>query len=60
MSNHMDKAERYWALVRKYPDLAEHADPRFLGEFYRKAAERYQRMAKEALDLADTGARRKD
>jgi hypothetical protein len=41
-------------------DLAEHAEPPFLGDFYRKVAERYWRMAKEALDLADAEARRKD
>jgi hypothetical protein len=62
MSNHTDKAEpeRYWTLMRKYRDLAEHADPPFMGDFYRKVAERYRRMAKEALDLADGEARRKD
>jgi hypothetical protein len=29
MSNHADKAERYWALMRKYHDLAEQAEPPF-------------------------------
>jgi hypothetical protein len=59
MSSHTDKAERYSKLMRKYRDLAEHADPPFMGDFYRKVAERYRRMAKDALDLADAEARRK-
>jgi hypothetical protein len=59
MSDYTDKAERYWALMRKYHDLAEHAEPKFLGDFYRKVAARYRLMAKEALDLADAEARRK-
>jgi hypothetical protein len=59
MSNYTDKAERYSTLMRKYRDLAEHADPPFMGDFYRKVAERYRRMAKEALDLADAEARLK-
>jgi hypothetical protein len=59
MSSHTDKAERYSMLMRKYRDLAEHADPPFMGDFYRKVAERYRRMAKESLDLADAEARRK-
>jgi hypothetical protein len=58
MSNHADKAERYWALMRKYQDLAEHAELPFMGDFYRKVAARYRMMAKEALDLADVEARR--
>jgi hypothetical protein len=58
MSNHADKAERYWALMRKYQDLAEHAELPFMGDFYRKVAARYRMMAKEALDLADAEARR--
>jgi hypothetical protein len=45
--------------MRKYRDLAEHADPPFMGDFYRKVAERYHRMAKDALDLGDAEARRK-
>jgi hypothetical protein len=49
-----------WTLMRKYRDLAEHAEPPFLGDFYRKVAERYRRMAKEALDLANAEARRKN
>jgi hypothetical protein len=57
MSNHADKAERYWALMRKYQDLAEHAELPFMGDFYRKVAARYRMMAKEALDLADAEAR---
>jgi hypothetical protein len=52
MIDHSEKAERYWALMRKYQDLAEHADPPFLGDFYRK-------VAKEARDLADAESRRK-
>jgi hypothetical protein len=58
MSNHADKAERYWALMRKYQDLAEHAGLPFMGDFYRKVAARYRMMAKEALDLADAEAHR--
>jgi hypothetical protein len=59
MIDHSEKAERYWALMRKYQDLAEHAEPPFLGDFYRKVARRYAAMAKEALDLADAESRRK-
>jgi hypothetical protein len=59
MIGHTEKAERYWALMRKYQDLAEHAEPPFLGDFYRKVARRYGVMAKEALDLADAESRRK-
>jgi hypothetical protein len=54
-----DKAERFWALMRKYDDLARHADPPFLGDFYRKIAARYRMMAKEALDLAEADKNRK-
>ena len=39
--------------MRKYDDLARHADPPFLGDFDRKIAARYRMMAKEALDLAE-------
>jgi hypothetical protein len=60
MSDQTDKVERYWALMRKYHELAEHADPPFLGDFYRKVAARYRLMAKEAIDLADGEARRKE
>jgi hypothetical protein len=59
MLDHTDKAERFWALMRKYHELAEHAEPAFLGDFYRKVAARYRMMAKEAFDLADASARRK-
>ena len=38
MLDHTDKAERFWALMRKYHDLAEQAEPPFLGDFYRKVA----------------------
>jgi hypothetical protein len=59
MIDHAEKAERYWALMRKYQDLAEHAELPFMGDFYRKVADRYRRMAKEAFDLADADSRRK-
>jgi hypothetical protein len=59
MIDHIEKAERYWALMRKYQDLAEHAEPPFLADFYRKVARRYGVMAKEALDLAEAESRRK-
>jgi hypothetical protein len=59
MVDHAEKAERYWALMRKYQDLAEHAEPPFLGDFYRKVAKRYATMAREAFDLADAETRRK-
>jgi hypothetical protein len=53
MVDHNEKADRYWALMPKYNDLSKSADPPFLGDFYRKIAARYRRMAKEALDRAD-------
>jgi hypothetical protein len=53
MVDQNEKAERYWALMRKYQDLAAQAEWPFLGDFYRKVARRYGAMAKEALDLAD-------
>jgi hypothetical protein len=59
MLDHTDKAERYWTLMRKYQDLAAHAEPPFLGDFYRKVATRYAMMAKEVFDRADAEARRK-
>jgi hypothetical protein len=49
-----DKGERYWKLMLKYHDLAEQADPPFLGDFYRKVAARYRLMAKEAFGSAHT------
>jgi hypothetical protein len=58
--DHTERADRYWALMRKYPDLAERADPPFLRDFYRKVARRYGAMAKEALDLAHAETRRKE
>ena len=58
MVDHNEKAEPYWALMRKYQDLAEHAEPPFLGDFYRKVATRYAAMAKEAFDRADADSRR--
>jgi hypothetical protein len=45
--------------MRKYDDFSDHAEPPFLGEFYRKVAARYRMMAKEALDLADAEKQRK-
>ena len=53
MLDHTDKAERYWSLMLKYHDLAEHAELTFLRDSYRKVAARYRAMAKEAFDLAD-------
>ena len=60
MLDRMDKAERYWALMLKYYDLAYQADTPFLGNSYRKVAARYRLMAKEAFDRADAAKRRKD
>jgi len=60
MLDRTDKAERYWALMLKYYDLAEQADTPFLSDSYRKVAARYRLMAKEAFDLADAARRRKD
>ena len=60
MLDHTDKAERYWILMRKYQDLAAHSEPTFLADLYRKVAARYRMMAKEAFDLADADARRKE
>jgi hypothetical protein len=59
MVDHNEKADRYWALMRKYDDLSHSADPPFLGDFYRKIAARYRMMAKEALDRADDEKQRK-
>jgi hypothetical protein len=59
MVDHDEKADRYWALMRKYDDLSYSADPPFLGDFYRKIAVRYRMMAKEALDRADDEKQRK-
>ena len=53
MFDRTDKAERYWNLMLRYHDLAEHAELPFLGDSYRKVAARYRAMAKEAFDLAD-------
>ena len=53
MLDNTDKAERYWALMLRYHDLAEQAELPFLGDSYRKVAARYRAMAKEAFDLAD-------
>jgi hypothetical protein len=60
MLDQTDKAERYWGLMRKYHDLAEHAEPPFLGDFYLKVAARYRAMAKEAFDRVDAKARCKE
>ena len=60
MLDHTDKAERFWALMCKYHDLAEDAEPPFLGDFYRKVAARYRAMAKEAFDRVDAEARCKE
>ena len=53
MLDHTNKAERSRTMMLKYYDLAAQAEPPFMGDFYRKAASRYQAMAKEAFDLAD-------
>ena len=58
MLDRTDKAERYWALMLKYYDLANQAETPFLGNSYRKVAARYRLMAKEAFDLADAEKRR--
>jgi hypothetical protein len=60
MLTYTDKAERYWSLMRKYHDLAEHAEPPFLSDLYRKVATRYRMMAKEAFFSADDEARRRE
>jgi hypothetical protein len=57
--DHTDKAERYWALMLRYHDLAEHAEVPFLRDSYRQVAARYRSMAKEAFDLAETEKQRK-
>jgi hypothetical protein len=53
MLDRTDKAERYWNLMLRYHDLAEHAELLFLGDSYRKVASRYRAMAKEAFDRTD-------
>jgi hypothetical protein len=53
MLGRTDKAERYWALMLKYHDLAEQAELPFLHDSYFKVAARYRMMAKEALDSAE-------
>jgi hypothetical protein len=60
MLDRTDKAERYWNLMLRYHDLAEHAELPFLGDSYRKVAARYRAMAKEAFDLADAETRRQE
>jgi hypothetical protein len=40
MLDHTDKAERYWALMLRYHDLAEQAELPFLRDSYRKVAAR--------------------
>jgi hypothetical protein len=57
MLDRADKAERYWALMLKYYDLAKQAETLFLSNSYRKVAARYRLMAKEAFDLADVKKR---
>ena len=59
MLDHTDKAERYWALMLRYHDLAEQAELPFLRDLYRQVAARYRSMAKEAFDLADIETQRK-
>jgi hypothetical protein len=52
MLGNTDKAERYWALMLKYHDLAEQAELPFLRNSYFKVAARYRMTAKEAFDSA--------
>jgi hypothetical protein len=39
--DHTEKAERYWSLMRKYYDLAQHAKPPVLEDSYRKVAAQF-------------------
>jgi hypothetical protein len=53
-----DKAERYWASMLRYRELAAEAEFPFQRQLYYKVAARYRLMAREALDLAEAEARR--
>lgn len=58
MFDNTDKAERYWASMLRYQELAEQAEFPFQRELYRKVSARYRSMAREAFDLADAEAHR--
>jgi hypothetical protein len=60
MLDHTDKAERYWASMLTYQELADEAEFPFQRDLYCKVAARYLSMAREAFELADAEARAKE
>jgi hypothetical protein len=53
MQDPLSKAENYRKLAVKYRELAEFAQPTFLGDFYRGIAVRYAFMAQEVSERAN-------
>jgi hypothetical protein len=53
MQNPVRRSERYREKAAKYHELAKHAHPLYLGEFYRGIAVRYIFMAQESSQHAE-------
>jgi hypothetical protein len=54
MQDPLVRADHYRNEARKCHELAKHAQPAFLGDFYRLVAVRYMFMAEELLNEART------
>jgi hypothetical protein len=52
MHDRLSRVDRYREEALRCHELAKHADPPFLGEFYRRVAVRYMFMAEEILNDA--------
>jgi hypothetical protein len=52
MQDPLVRADHYRNEARKCHELAKHAQPAFLGDFYRRVAVRYMFMAEEMLNEA--------
>jgi hypothetical protein len=52
MGHPLDRADHYRNEAVKCHELAKHAQPAFLGDFYRRIAVRYMFMAEELLNEA--------
>lgn len=52
MRGNSSRAEHYRKLAVKYHELGKHAQPAYLGDFYRGVAVRYGFMAQEASERA--------
>jgi hypothetical protein len=57
MRDPRSRAEHYRKLAVKYHELANHAEPAYLGDFYRNIAGRYASMAEDGTERSNKEVR---